>query len=399
MTAESPAATAAAPSRSVRAFSVLAALFAAGYGVMFTVLDDYRDRFGIPESKLGWIVAAGFFSSFAAQVLIAPLADQGQARRLLYVGLVLNVAGLLGMAWGTSFVVLLASRVTMGLGVGAAYPAVRRIVICADPEHLGRNLGRLLAADVAGFAAGPLISAVLVGPFGLPWPFVTLAVASVVCVAVVVNVHVEEAIDAPSARLAFDLLRDRVFCGALLLGSGTFLMIGTFDALWAVVMEDLGAPDGVASVGVALFALPFVVLGPRGGTLAQRVGPFRFAAFGLAASVAYLTLYGVVGVWAAMLVVAVFHSLSDGLTITAASVAAAMIVPESRQAAAQGMLGGAQTLVGGLAAILAGYLYERSGQLAAYGGGAAAVAVVLAAGAALAWPRWGLRQTAEPGAL
>jgi MFS family permease len=384
------------PTRSVIAFAVLAGLFAAGYGVMFTVLDDYRDRFGIAESKLGWIVAAGFFSSFAAQVLIAPLADRGQARRLLYAGLVLNVAGLLGMAWGTTFVELLAARVTMGLGVGAAYPALRRIVIVADPDHLGRNLGRLLAADVAGFAAGPLISAVLVGPFGLPWPFVTLAVASVVSVAVVVTVHVEEAVDAPSARLAFDLLRDRVFVGALLLGSGTFLMIGTFDSLWAVVMEDLGAPDGVASVGVALFALPFVVLGPRGGTLAQRIGPFRFAAFGLAASVVYLTLYGVVGLWAGMLLVAVAHSLSDGLTITSASVAAAMIVPETRQAAAQGMLGGAQTLVGGVAAILAGYLYERSGQLVAYGGGAAAVAIVLVAGVVCVWPQWRLREAAAP---
>ena len=32
---------------------------------------------------------------------------------------------------------------------------------------LGDNLGLLLAADVAGFAVGPLLSALVVGPLGL----------------------------------------------------------------------------------------------------------------------------------------------------------------------------------------------------------------------------------------
>jgi MFS family permease len=378
--------------RSTVVFTVLAGVFAAGYGVMFTVLDDFRDSYGVSEGGLGWIVAVGFFSSFAAQATIAPLADRGHARSLLYVGFGLNVVGLLGMAWGSSFTVLMLARIIMGLGVGSAVPAIRRIVICADREHLGRNLGRLLAADVAGFAAGPVISALLVEPFGLASPFLTLVAVSVVCLATVANVHVVESTDIDvQARFAFDLLRNRSFSGAVLLGAGTFVMIGTFDALWAVVMEDFDAPERVASLGVALFAAPFVVLGPRGGVLAQRIGPFRWAAFGLAISVLYLSLYGVVGGWVAMLIVAVVHSLSDGLTITASGVAVGMIVSEHRQAAAQGMLGGAQTLLGGCSALLAGQLYENFGRATAYVGGATAVAVCVGVGSWLAWPTWRLR--------
>ncbi|MEZ5259235.1 MAG: hypothetical protein R2705_20840 [Ilumatobacteraceae bacterium] len=49
-----------------------------------------------------------------------------------------------------------------------AVPAVRRIVILADPAHLGSNLGLLLAADVGGFAMGPVVAALLIGPFGIP---------------------------------------------------------------------------------------------------------------------------------------------------------------------------------------------------------------------------------------
>ena len=75
--------------RLILSFGVLAGLFAAGYGVMFTLLDDFRDRYGISEATLGAIVAIGFFASFAAQVLFAPLADRGHARRLVYAGMLL----------------------------------------------------------------------------------------------------------------------------------------------------------------------------------------------------------------------------------------------------------------------------------------------------------------------
>ena len=57
------------------------------------------------------------------------------------------------MAFGETFKVLLISRIIMGLGAGTALPALRRVIIVADPENFGRNLGRILSFEVAGFAA------------------------------------------------------------------------------------------------------------------------------------------------------------------------------------------------------------------------------------------------------
>ena len=189
-------------------FSLLTALLASGYGVMFTMLDNFRDSYGISAAALGAVVAVGFFSSFLAQVLLAPLADRGHARRLVLIGIAANLAGLVTMSFGKSTLVLVLARVTMGIGAGMAQPAIRRIVILADPEHLGTNVGRLLAADVAGFAAGPVVAAVLVGPFGIPAPFLVIAVATLVCLPLVVSTHVEEADTAgpdTGTRVAFDL--------------------------------------------------------------------------------------------------------------------------------------------------------------------------------------------------
>ena len=58
--------------RLLLALFVAIAVKSSAYGVMFTMLDDYRDEYGISESFLGLIVAMGFFSSFIGQLSLAP---------------------------------------------------------------------------------------------------------------------------------------------------------------------------------------------------------------------------------------------------------------------------------------------------------------------------------------
>jgi MFS family permease len=368
--------------RLVLTFGLMTALFAAGYGVMFTVLDDFRDEYGISKSALGLIVAVRFFASFAAQVFFAPLADRGHARQLVFAGLVLEVAGVLGMAIGRDVGVLVIARVVMGLGAGVAIPAARRIVILADPANLGTNIGRLVAADVAGFAMGPAVSAVLVGPFGIPAPFLLIAVAIVCCLPVVLRVHVDEAgrDEAPEARFAFDLLGRRPYLGAVCLGAAGFVMIGTFDALWVLVLDDLHTADWIANLGITLFALPLIFLGSIGGRLAHRSGPFKVGGVGLLLGALFMFSYGQWASGGAMFAVAMLHSISDGFTISSAGVAVGMVAPKHRQAGAQGLLGGVQTLTGGFAALVAGALYDGSGRAVAYTACAVAMAALVAVG-------------------
>ena len=65
---------------------VAGASMAAGYGVLFAMLDDFRDEYGISESALGAVIGVGFFAGFVSQVTIAPLSDKGHARRLVLNG-------------------------------------------------------------------------------------------------------------------------------------------------------------------------------------------------------------------------------------------------------------------------------------------------------------------------
>jgi len=367
-------------------FSALSAALASGYGVLFTIVGDYRDEYGISDTWIGVLIGSGFISAFFAQILIAPLADRGFARRLIIIGVLGNVVGLLMMAFGTSLTPLLVGRLISGVGIGASLPAIRRIVILADPENLGENLGRLLSADVFGFATGPAISAALVGTFGLASPFLVVSALTLAIIPFALAVTVVETPGERGQRLAFDLLRNRVVSGAVVLGSAVFLMIGAFDALWDVVHEDLNTTDWLANLGITLFAVPLVILGPTSGRLSQRIGPFRIGAAGLLAGAVFIFLYGQLPSGGWIFAFAMGHAFTDGLTIASSGVAISMAVTEERQAGAQGLMGASQSLVAGIAAPIVAALYDGPGRAVAYGAAAAGMVVLVAIGVALAWP-------------
>jgi hypothetical protein len=91
-------------------------------------------------------------------------------------------------------------------------------------------------------------------------------------------------------------------------------------------------------------------------------------------------LYGQMPSGGAMLAVAMFHAISDGLTVSSPGIAVGMVVAEERQAGAQGMLGGVQTLVGGIAALAAGSIYQNHGRTTAYTVCALTMALLVIAG-------------------
>jgi MFS family permease len=83
------------------------------------------------------------------------------------------------------------------------------------------------------------------------------------------------------------------------------------------------------------------------------------------------------------------HMLNDGLTVTSAGVAIGMVVPAERQAGAQGILGGVQTLAGGLVATMAGWSYDTFGRATTFVSSAVLIAILISLGLLLAGPyRW-----------
>ena len=365
-------------------------VLASGYGVMFTMLDDWRAEYGIQETGLSMIIAVGFFTSFIAQLTIAPYADRGHARKLMTVGMAANAAGALIMAFGSSLPLFLLGRFVMGVGAGIAIPAIKRIVIVSDPENMGGNLGRGVSIEVGGFAIGPVIAALTVDSINLAAPFILIAVLITIAGAIIARLNITETAveDRTEERFAIDLLKNRAVLGSILVGVALYVMIGVYDSLWVIMMDDLKAPHWIGNAGVALFGLPWIFFGALGGRIAQKHGPLRVSAFGLALGSLYMTSYGFMTMPYLMLGVGLTQSILDSLTVTGIGVAVAQATPPERQAGASGLLGGMQTLMGGIAAMSAGTMYEHFGQKFAFTATGVAMAILVSLGCFLVGKKW-----------
>jgi MFS family permease len=365
-----------------------------GYGSIYTLLADLRDRYGFTEAQLGYIVAAGFFAGFVTQLALARLADRGHAALLVRGGIVLAMGAMVGSAVATEFWVFLVARLLLGLGSGAVGPAVRRIVITREPEAVGANLGHLAAFDVAGFMLGPLVAAVAAQAFGIHAPFVFLAVVFVGVLLLASRLDLTAGTASAHEGRALRTLLVRPAIRATLAASIAFyLTVGMFEAIWAVLLRDQGAETWLIGLTLSLFTLPMIFLAPIGGRSAQSRGPLRVVAVSLSVATVCTFSYGVLPSLWMLLAVSLVHAVADSFTMPSNQVAAALGSPPEHLSAAQGLLGATGLAAAGLTGLVAGFVYEEAGRFAVCAGTAVLMVVFLAV--ALTTGRRDLADTAE----
>lgn len=342
---------------------VVTAAVTIGFGAIFALLPDFQDELGFTDGWLGAVTASSFAAGFVAQVGLARYADRGFGRALLVGGLAVAAVGLVGVAVAEQVGVLLAARLLLGLGEGAFLPAARRVVILRNPDAVGAALGRLGAAAVTGFLAGPPVAAFVADATGLRAPFWLLAAVLVALVPVVARFAVPPvaAAETPRAPVRALLVIPGVRAG-LCIGLGLAVAIGVYDSLWAKFLkEDHQASTRFVALSLTIFALPIAVLAPRMGRLADRVGPVRLGAVCTLCSVPFVAAYGylpnewVIGVFAFV------HSTFDSGATPAGQAAVAAASPPELVAAGQGLYDGAGLLAAAVSSLVAAPLYSRAG--------------------------------------
>ena len=122
---------------------LLTAVLMLGYGAIFSLLAEIRDRFGFSPTGIGFIGASAFVSGFIAQIGLARFADAGYGRRMLQVGVAICVVSTAWMIVAESLTAWILSRGLLGFGAGMVRPAIRRLVVVSDPIRAGRALDLL----------------------------------------------------------------------------------------------------------------------------------------------------------------------------------------------------------------------------------------------------------------
>ena len=380
-------------------------LMSSGAMVIFPLLPSLQAQLGISTADIGFVAAAGFAASLAAELIVAPYADRGRARTMGVVGVLLMAAALLGSALATDAWHLVAGRALGGFGFGVFMAAASALLVRADPARAGESLGRLGAAELAGVSLGPLASGlaiafttpgtilawsgavVLLGVIPVALAFRERAAATGqttdAAAAGATGVHGAAASADPVARpprVSFGLLRSPLVVGVLLLYGAVMVPTGAYDGIWPRFMADIGASEWLTALSYTLFAVPFALVAGWAGRLADRRGGVSAFVRGAVVLVPIVALYGVIGnPWVAT-GVGFVESTGQALAFIGAAAAMAQAVPAARAGASQGLMRAFGLLTATIAAALSGVAYEIGGPLALFGGTAIVVVLMITGG-------------------
>ncbi|SEG13208.1 Predicted arabinose efflux permease, MFS family [Actinacidiphila yanglinensis] len=135
-----------------------------------TTLVAIGASFHVGAADTAWLVSSLYLASAVAQPAMGRLADRLGPRRVFLTGLlVVAAAGLVGMA-APSLAWLIVSRVMLGIGTSAAYPAAMAL-LRAHSLRIGVPtprpvLGLLSLAGLSSAAVGPVLGGVLAATLG-----------------------------------------------------------------------------------------------------------------------------------------------------------------------------------------------------------------------------------------
>jgi MFS family permease len=361
-----------------------------GFGGLLPILPLYFTEQGVDLATLGFVIAAWPAARLVSEPIFGWIADRTARVPLMVVGLI--ATGIFGalpllVTSPAAFVLL---RAGAGLSAAAYDPAARGFLTDATPPgKRGEAFGLYAAAQMGGLLLGPAIGAFGASHFGgIGFVFIFSAVAAIAS-AVLIAVRVHETpgrthpapspdstefppdsasltrraaadIDADRTRTADPTtptrLWNRALIAVIIINAGGYFAGGTYEVIWSLFLQGLGADLAFIGLTFALFAVPVLLFSPLAGRIVDRRGSFAFIVFGSVVPAITGILYTrltMAGPAAALILLEAtgFAFLNPALyAVVAAS------SPPGRSSTAQGLFGAAGTLGFIVASLLAGLL-------------------------------------------
>ncbi|WP_083889430.1 MFS transporter [Nocardia pneumoniae] len=221
------------------------------------VLETAGTGLGLARESLGGLVAAGQIGYFIGLILLVPLGDMVNRRRLITVHLVLTAAGAAVAAAAPNGVVAVTGLAIAGLFAVVVQVTVAYVAAVSAPSERGRNIGAVTSGVVIGILGVRVLAGVLGDTVG--WRAV-YALLAILCVALARTVRATLDADhrTPGARYAQVLAStgrlartDRLFLSR---GMIAFFLFASFGTLWSGLALPLGTePWNLGTTQIGLF--------------------------------------------------------------------------------------------------------------------------------------------------
>jgi MFS family permease len=250
--------------------------------------------FGAPPARTAWLVSSLYLATAIGQPVVWRLVVMYGPRRQYLAGTALvGIAGLLGTV-APSFVVLVVTRVLLGFGTCAGYPAAMYL-IRSEAKRTGQDnpAGVLTALAVSAqtvAVVGPALGGLLIGLGGWRTTFAVNIPLSIACLVLgarrLPRAPVVDAEDPAGRRTGLDLLGMGLFAGTLI--CLLLFLMNPRASQWYLLLLAVAAAAGLA-VRELRVAEPFIDLRLLRGNVPL------LATYGrnlLASLVGYAFLYG-----------------------------------------------------------------------------------------------------------
>ncbi|MFB8280501.1 MFS transporter [Nocardia colli] len=259
------------------------------------VLEAAGGGLGLARGSLGWLVAAGQVGYFAGLVLLVPLGDVLNRRRLITGHLMLTAVGAVIVAVAPNGAIAVIGLAIAGLFAVVVQVTVAYVAAVSAPNERGRNIGAVTSGVVIGILGVRVLAGVLGDTVG--WRAV-YALLAVLCVVLALLVRTTLDTDPRTSGAKYvqvlasmgRLVRtDRLFLSRGLI---TFFLFASFGTLWSGLALPLGTdPWNFGTTQIGLFG----VVGLAGAFGAARAG--RWADSGRAQAITGTALVILTGSW------------------------------------------------------------------------------------------------------
>ncbi|MEU2269334.1 MFS transporter [Streptomyces olindensis] len=278
--------------------AVACAVAVAGIYAAQPVLEPMGRDLGVSAGLAGWIVATGQFGYLAGLVLLVPLGDVVDRRRLIAVHLLITAAGMALTASAPAAWVAFVGLATAGMFAVVVQTAVAYAASVSRPAERGRNIGVVTSGVVVGILGARVVTGALAEMWGWRSVYAVLAVLSLGLAALVlVALPSEERSTSTAGYRKVVVSLGGLFGQRLFLTRGliAFFLFASFGSLWSGLALPLAnTPWQLTESQIGLFG----VAGLAGALGAARAG--RWADAGGAVPVTGLALALLVLSWTAI---------------------------------------------------------------------------------------------------
>ncbi len=331
-------------------------------GVVFVLLSDLQERYGLPSWGVGAIASAGFVAGLVIQILIAPFADRGGVARLGAIALTAGVGGTVWFVFADSLFPLVAARTVLGFGLGLFDVVARKALVGLSTVGSGARLGSYLSANVGGFLLGPLLGASL-QQFGFHAPFIAVGALTLAAAgpALLWLRGAPVAITSGESASMSSLVRRPGIRAAMLGQFVIFANIGIFDSTIDLYLEDLGASNTTIGIVLLLLGAPLLVLPTPAGTWVERIGPRRVLVPLLIAAGPAIAGFGMFPIVATIAIAGLVQGALESVIFPTTQLLALEESGAEKAATGQAVLGVTGLAAAGVTAFIAPSIYEAVG--------------------------------------